>query len=357
MLLHDKQTIGQLNSNSWELQAFHSFAAVVADKDKAFPCTLGVAWLAANQLRFHFIDHDPQSDAAARQLAAALQSFVPCARSFGKNTSLVVVFREARDQGIDVYETIFWSLLNKLHELDARRWPTTIPRETDHPHWEFSFANEPIFVVCNSPSHKRRASRHSPHFMLTFQPRWVFDGVVGEGAPNSLRIKSEIRRRLQDFDALPPSPDLGTFGEEGNREWTQYFLRDDNGARSEACPFHTTPRPSAPRIIKTARHDLDGVVRELLPPTGSVEVQVDTPFRWHPPHRHPVNETLHIVEGELEFEVNDDTIQCGPGDRLLLPAETLHASRAGPDGCTYVIATRHVVPNVDGLQQESRHAR
>ncbi len=344
MRLHDKQTISEFDSQSWEGQAFQSFAAVVSNKETPFPCTLGVAGLAANQLRFHFVDHDPRSDAAARQVAAALQTFVTCARSFGKNTSLVVMFRESGDHGIEAYEATFWHLLSKLHQMDARPWPVDIPRDADQPRWEFSFAGEPIFVVCNSPSHKRRASRHSSHFMLTFQPRWVFDGVIGEGAPNSERIKLEIRRRLHEFDALPPSPDLGAFGDAENREWKQYFLGEDNNPRTESCPFHQSRPGGAPGVVKTSIHDLAEAVTDLLPPTGAVEVQMDTPFRWHPPHRHRSDETLHIIRGHIEFEVNGDKLSCGPGDRLLLPAETLHASRAGEDGCLYVIATRTVMP-------------
>lgn len=347
MFLHDKNSVITLPAESWERQAFNAFEAVVSDRQRPFPCTLGVAGLAANQLRFHFIAHDPASPLAARDVAAALQSYVPCARTFGKNTSLVVVFNQSQDLGLPAYEALFWSLLNAVHQLDARPWPRDIPRDTEHERWEFSFAGEPLFVVCNTPSHTLRASRHAGNFMITFQPRWVFDGVIGPYAPHSDRIKGEIRRRLAAFDAVSPSPDLGAFGEAGNREWAQYFLGDTNAPRTMACPFHPHQQGQTPRVIRTSIDRLDQVVGDLLPPTGAVEVQRDTPHRIHSLHRHPVDETLHIVEGQIDFEVAGATFRCGPGDRLLLPAETPHASRAGAPGCLYVIATRTVSTEAD----------
>lgn len=191
--------------------------------------------------------------------------------------------------------------------------------------------------------------------MITFQPRWVFDGVIGPQAPNSDRIKAEIRRRLAAFDALPPSPDLGAFGEAGNREWTQYFLGDTNELRTTGCPFQSRSQGQAASVIRTSMCRLDQVVGDLLPPTGAVEVQRDTPHRIHGLHRHGVDETLHVVEGQIDFQVADATFQCGPGDRLLLPSETLHASKAGPQGCLYVIATRTVPAQAQACvhQQES----
>lgn len=62
--------------------------------------------------------------------------------------------------------------------------------------------------------------------------------------------------------------------------------------------------------------------------------------------------TLHIVKGEITFQLQETTIKCQPGDRLLLPANTLHASNAGAHGCLYVIATR-LAPNIPNIQEVS----
>lgn len=342
MQLLTREDIKIATSISWKQEAFRDFDAIITSPETLFPCTLGVAGFGANQLRFSFIDSDLESDEAASTLAATLQSYIPNARSFGKNTSLVVFFKESGNLGIDAYEAHFWDLLNKLRSFDTRAWPRTIPQNTNDPHWEFSFAGEPIFVVCNTPSHQQRKSRYASRFMITFQPRWVFDGVIGNNAPNSKRIKDEIQRRLRLFDAIEPSPELGAYGTTGNNEWKQYFLGENNNPKVTGCPFHSTSTVSKPAVQKTNVTDLILAIADLLPPTGSIEIERDTPYRIHSLHSHQTDETLHIVQGEIEFQLNGATMHCSAGDRLLLPATTPHASIAGKLGCLYVIATRIV---------------
>jgi FPC/CPF motif-containing protein YcgG len=354
MKIWDKNEIQDMPIESWERMTYEDFKNIVVDKERSFPCTLGVAGFAANQLRFGFISNDINSIEAYKNIAAMLQSFIPCARSFGKNTSLVVFFNEITDFGIEKYEKIFWNILNSTSALDARAWPHYISTNPNDSLWEFSFAGEPIFVVCNSPSHKARRSRFSKNFMITFQPRWVFDGVIGDGAPNSEKIKIEIRRRLSLFDEIPPSPDLGAYGNNDNHEWKQYFLQDVNEPRVQGCPFNSKINNKHPEVISTNVKNLEEAVTELLPPTGSVEVQYDTPFRVHAQHHHPVDETLHIIHGEITFEHENTSVTCGSGDRLILPAMTPHRSKAGKDGCLYVIASRIVRP--ESIKKGYEHA-
>ncbi|MFZ3161209.1 MAG: cupin domain-containing protein, partial [Rhodoferax sp.] len=119
---------------------------------------------------------------------------------------------------------------------------------------------------------------------------------------------------------------------------------------------HFTPK-SLICINKSAFFAMKSRIQDrLLPPTGSVEVQVDTPFRTHTRHQHKTDETLHIVKGEINFQLDGESILCKAGDRLLLPANTPHASTAGEDGCLYVIATRLVLErNVQRREAEVAH--
>jgi len=96
--------------------------------------------------------------------------------------------------------------------------------------------------------------------------------------------------------------------------------------------------------ISGERVNLESAVIELLPETGSVEVQRDTPFREHKTHTHPTDETLLIIDGEITFYAEDQEIKCKSGDRILLPAGTKHSSIAGPNGCLYVIALEFISP-------------
>jgi FPC/CPF motif-containing protein YcgG len=356
MRMYDRNEVEDISDNSWERAAYEDFKKMVTNKHNAFPCTLGVAGYLANHLRFGFIADKIDSIESSRKVAAMLQSFIPCARTFGKNTSLVIFFSETRDLGIAKYEEIFWQILNASAALDAKAWPKYIPVEPDDSLWEFSFAGEPAFVVCNTPSHQLRRSRYAKNFMITFQPRWVFDGVVGDDAPNAEKIKTEIRRRLTLFDGVPLSPDLGVYGDGDSREWKQYFLRETNAPRSQQCPFHQSIRNVRPEILNTDIKNLEAIVAELLPPTGSVEVQYDSPFRSHELHHHAVDETLHVIRGEITFQYGEHSATCRSGDRLLLPAMTPHKSKAGKDGCLYAIATRLVKPISmnEGCRHEQR---
>jgi len=64
-------------------------------------------------------------------------------------------------QTIDAYHKKFWLLLDNWRRSTRGSWPAGIPEQTDHPMWEFSFAGEPIFVVCSTPAHVMRQSRRS----------------------------------------------------------------------------------------------------------------------------------------------------------------------------------------------------
>jgi len=59
------------------------------------------------------------------------------------------------------------------------------------------------------------------------------------------------------------------------------------------------------------------------------------------PHRHDYDICLHILEGEFRLGVIDESVvhSCGPGDRLFVPAGTLHFEDHGP--LRMVVGRRH----------------
>ena len=68
-------------------------------------------------------------------------------------------------------------------------------------------------------------------------------------------------------------------------------------------------------------------------------------FRWHDapsthysPHSHDHDETIALLDGELTFHAAGRDFRLRPGDRLTLPAGTVHTADAGPAGATYLIA-------------------
>jgi len=51
-------------------------------------------------------------------------------------------------------------------------------------------------------------------------------------------------------------------------------------------------------------------------------------------HDHPYQKVLFVVEGSITFRFEPDgkTVAMNPGDRLDIPAHTLHSAVVGPEG-------------------------
>ncbi|WP_026369528.1 cupin domain-containing protein [Kallotenue papyrolyticum] len=60
----------------------------------------------------------------------------------------------------------------------------------------------------------------------------------------------------------------------------------------------------------------------------------DAPGAIYPVHRHAYHKILYVVAGAISFGLPEEgrTIHLGVGDRLELPAGTLHDALVGPEG-------------------------
>ncbi|SFJ92559.1 hypothetical protein SAMN02799624_06616 [Paenibacillus sp. UNC496MF] len=217
------------NDFDWRREVFDFFSKDMTSEAPAFPCVFGATGFIRGQLRYSFLEDTGQE--SLRQLSEALHQYLKIGRDLGPYTSFIVFFNIDRSDDMAAYEQLFWDILNRLHRLDPTEWPASIPTDPEDPKWEFSFAGEPMFVVCNTPAHELRRSRSSSTFMLTFQPRWVFEGVTEQQIMH-------VRKLLKSYDQLPQFPFLGTYGESVNRSWVQYFMPDTNKVIPKACPFH-----------------------------------------------------------------------------------------------------------------------
>src|SRR5262245_40939848 len=70
-------------------------------------------------------------------------------------------------------------------------------------------------------------------------------------------------------------------------------------------------------------------------------------FRWcdpagaqYTPHSHDHDESLWCIDGEITFGVDGTALRLRAGDRLMLPAGTVHTAETGPTGATYLIGQR-----------------
>ncbi len=218
----------------WEQNALDCFNQRMLDRNRLFPCIFGVDAVRRGTLRYTFVS----ADTGVRTLAQALTEYAEIAPSLGKRTSLVAFFEPDGDlRSVGDHERWFWEVLQELHTADTEPWPPDIATDADDPFWEFSFAGMPLFVVANTPAHIRRHSRYFDYFAITFQPRFVFDDLTPDSVQGQ-NARTIIRGRLRAYDEVSPTPLLGSFGDSENREWTQYFLDDDNrDPRSAGCPF------------------------------------------------------------------------------------------------------------------------
>ncbi|MCK6076878.1 YqcI/YcgG family protein [Paenibacillus silvae] len=219
----------------WKKDAHHLFSKKMSDREARFPCIPATQAYALGHLRYGFINRSGKTT-PAEQLSRVVQEYGASSRSFGDYSSLVIFFeQEEHTEDVLTYEKSFWSLLSEIRDMDNTPWPEDIPEDPENPLWEFCYNDERYFVYCGTPAHTARQSRHFPYFMLAMTPRWVLD-LWNEQPQRAAAIGPRIRARLAAYDTVPAHPELKQYGAEGNLEYKQYFLRDDDTAPTK-CPF------------------------------------------------------------------------------------------------------------------------
>lgn len=52
-------------------------------------------------------------------------------------------------------------------------------------------------------------------------------------------------------------------------------------------------------------------------------------------HAHPETKLLIFLEGSMDVKVEGKVYHCIPGDKLIIPGNTLHSAVVGENGCTF----------------------
>ncbi|MGE6259709.1 YqcI/YcgG family protein [Heyndrickxia sporothermodurans] len=238
LFLYD-HSVFNASLDSWQEKALTTFKQVITDKKKKFPCIPAYQGYLLNQFRFGFIN-DPRNNESIAQMAVLLKKYGEICRDLGNYSALILFFETPNDikesYSVLDFEQLFWQIMNQLSLLDEEEWPEQISPDPSHHTWEFCFNKERYFFYCATPAHKERNSRYFPYLMLAITPRCVLDRF-NHSPEKALKMKRHIRKRLMDYDTIPPHSDLKAYGEKDNQEWKQYFLRDDDTTIS-ACPFH-----------------------------------------------------------------------------------------------------------------------
>jgi quercetin dioxygenase-like cupin family protein len=128
-------------------------------------------------------------------------------------------------------------------------------------------------------------------------------------------------------------------------------------SEADVLPFPVHPKPVPTVVLWTARGRPDErKLRGLLAEAGyhQAERWSSEPDQTHPPHAHVYPELLWLLTGSVVVILAAERrlLQLGPGDRVLMPAGVLHAVLAGPDGASYLVATR--LADGDRLDEEPR---
>jgi quercetin dioxygenase-like cupin family protein len=60
------------------------------------------------------------------------------------------------------------------------------------------------------------------------------------------------------------------------------------------------------------------------------------------PHSHSYEKVLYCVAGSITFVLESEgrRLELQPGDRMVLPRETIHSAVVGPAGCTCIEGQR-----------------
>jgi quercetin dioxygenase-like cupin family protein len=91
--------------------------------------------------------------------------------------------------------------------------------------------------------------------------------------------------------------------------------------------------------VATTPEDL---MTRLRQEAGSCYSWSNGPGDTYAPHSHRFEKVLYCVEGSITFvlEGTGKRLELRAGDRMVLPAGTVHAAEVGPQGCTCIEGRR-----------------
>lgn len=77
----------------------------------------------------------------------------------------------------------------------------------------------------------------------------------------------------------------------------------------------------------------EAAVKEAVREAGLIAMRWEgEPRQTYAPHHHLLAKTLWCASGHITFQVDGREVTLGAGDKMILPAGTVHSAVAGPQG-------------------------
>lgn len=176
------------------------------------------------------------TDGLARDLALFAAS--PDARDTPFAT-FIAVFEGTGPTDPAEFEALLWRQLQRLHDADDTEWAPDVASDPEDPHFSYSFAGTPFFVVGLHPG-SERLSRRFPWPALVFNPHAQFERLRAEGKYERMQAVIRNKDLALQGDINPVLRDHGTesearqySGREPEPDWVPPFE-----PRAGTCPFH-----------------------------------------------------------------------------------------------------------------------
>jgi FPC/CPF motif-containing protein YcgG len=201
-----------------------------------YPC-LGARSVFKRERATAVLHDDLEAPETARALLEQLRDYASSVDPEAGFASFVAGFRgpEVRDE--KHFEEMLWALLQRLHDVDEQPWAPEVSADPNDPHFAFSVAGTPFFIVGLHPKASREA-RRMPLPVLVFNLHEQFESLREEGGFE--RMRDTIRRRDEELQGSI-NPMVSDHGE--TSEARQYSGRKLENAWE--APFEPDPEAVA----------------------------------------------------------------------------------------------------------------
>lgn len=201
-----------------------------------YPC-LGARSVFKRERATVVLHDDLEAPETARTLLEQLREYAATVDPEEGFVSFVAGFRgpEVRDE--KHFEEMLWGLLQRLHDVDEQPWAPEVSADPNDPHFAFSVAGTPFFIVGLHPKASREA-RRMPLPVLVFNLHEQFESLREEGGFE--RMRDTIRRRDEELQGSV-NPMVSDHGE--TSEARQYSGRKLEKAWE--APFEPDPEAVA----------------------------------------------------------------------------------------------------------------